>query len=140
MQVKRILYIGVFIVWILVIMSFSIQSGTQSSLASRWYVDMLARFFASIDLTVSLTLLSMVVRKSAHFSEYAILGYISHKNVELDGNKLFYLSSTVPFIDEYLQTFIAGRSGNSTDAMIDLAGYVSGVLIAGMHTIRKKSK
>jgi VanZ family protein len=140
MKVKRILYAGIYMVWIMVIFGFSIQSGTQSSFSSRWYVEILARFFASIDIPVSLSLLSVVVRKSAHFWEYAILGYISRSNVELNGNKLFYLSAAVPFIDEYLQTFIAGRNGNANDALIDLAGYGSGVLIAGLHTIRNKSK
>ena len=137
MQPKRIVYICLYIVWIMLIFTMSIQTGSVSTLSSKWYVDLLTGFFSNFNLTVSAVLLTTIVRKGAHFTEYAILGYITQKNVEISGNKGFYLSGLVPFADEYLQTFVAGRSGMMSDSFIDVSGYVVGVMIGKLK--RKKS-
>jgi len=75
---------------------------------------------------------STIVRKSAHFTEYAVLGYVTRKNVGLNTQTWFYLSGFVPFLDEALQTQIAGRTGLFSDSLIDLAGYITGIFIAGI--------
>lgn len=129
MGTRRNIYIVIYVVWILVIFAFSLQTGTVSSQSSKWYVDLLTAFFANFDLTVSASFLTTLVRKGAHFTEYAILGFLSRKNVEINGNPKFYVSGLVPFADEYLQTFVSGRSGMLSDSLIDFAGYIAGVLL-----------
>jgi VanZ family protein len=130
MRTKRIVYIFLYIVWILVIFAMSMQTGSISTLSSKWYVELLTNFFANFNLTISSVLLTTIVRKGAHFTEYAILGFITQKNVEINHNMRFYISGLVPFGDEYLQTFIPGRSGMLSDSLIDLAGFLTGILIA----------
>ena len=44
----------------------------------------------------------------------------------------FTLSSSYACVDEYIQTFIPGRSGNIGDIMIDVSGVLIGVLLYKM--------
>jgi len=78
------------------------------------------------------------LRKAAHFSEYALLGFESgflfpHR----DSHEKQYSRSTrlgiglfTAFTDETLQLFTEGRSGELRDMWIDLFGYVTGLLLA----------
>jgi len=85
----------------------------------------------SIGFNLSLNDVTFMVRKTAHFSEYAILGLITYTNI-VNFKKFksyFLISFAVPFLDELLQHFINGRYGSPIDSMIDLAGLCSGMLI-----------
>ena len=91
-----------------------------------------------------LDLMTFVVRKCAHFSEYAVLGGIartfwtrvsrelgsrassSRHRVLLAG---FVLTTLVPCLDETIQLFVPGRSGSPRDVAIDLAGAATGALL-----------
>jgi VanZ family protein len=130
MSVKRKLYIFLYIIWFLMIFAFSSQNGVVSSGTSKPLVDFILRFMQRFDQPLSVLFVTTVVRKSGHFMEYAVLGYVSSRNVDLNGSTLFYLSGLVPFLDEALQTQIAGRVGSLWDILIDLAGYGFGILIA----------
>lgn len=136
MGTKRIVYILIYIGWILLIFAFSSQSGIVSSHSSKPLVDFILRFFAHFDITLTLAFATTIIRKGAHFMEYAVLGYVTKRNVGLNNQPLFYLSGFVPFLDETLQTQIAGRAGSLSDSMIDLTGYVFGIMIASR---RKKT-
>ncbi|MGB7595228.1 MAG: VanZ family protein [Erysipelotrichaceae bacterium] len=130
MKTKRSVYLIIYIGWILMIFAFSMQSGIISSNSSKPFVEVILRFFAQFDITLTSLWVSTIVRKGAHFTEYAVLGYVTRKNVGLNTQPLFYLSGFVPFLDEALQTQIAGRVGSLGDSSIDLAGYLIGILIA----------
>lgn len=76
-----------------------------------------------------------IVRKGAHFTEYALLAFALafHFCVcKWSKFKIFSLSAVVASIyamtDEYHQTFIEGRSGQIRDVMIDASGAVTGAL------------
>ena len=79
-----------------------------------------------------------IVRKLAHFTEYAVLGFFLSCYKE----KLCSVLSAglfVSFIDETIQLFAAGRSGEVVDMWIDLSGIVLAACIT--EGIRKwKSK
>jgi VanZ family protein len=137
MSAKRRLYIFLYIVCILSIFAFSSQNGVVSSGASKPLVTFILRFMQRFDLPLSVLFVTTLVRKSAHFMEYAILGYVSSRNVDLNRNTLFYLSGLIPFLDEGLQTQIPGRIGSFYDSLIDLAGYVLGILLSCL--INKRS-
>lgn len=76
-----------------------------------------------------------MVRKLAHFCEYALLGfwytlclrvytshYIRHISWPL------FLVLVMANVDETVQTFVAGRSGQLSDVWLDFSGGVTGLL------------
>ena len=79
---------------------------------------------------------SFIVRKLAHFSIYAVLGFCA--SVAAGRRRLFTLRSlgTVVFgflyalSDEFHQSFSAGRSCEFRDMMIDTGGATLGILIS----------
>lgn len=77
-----------------------------------------------------------LVRKLAHFCEYALLGaHMAFAPLSLsmrDGvgrtvSSLF--GALVALLDEGIQLFVPGRAGMLTDALIDYAGYLCGLLL-----------
>lgn len=78
-----------------------------------------------------------IVRKLAHFSEYALLGvestlffYWSGRLKERCGlHHLMYLGLTVAFLDETIQLFTPGRSGEIQDVWLDFLGFFIAALI-----------
>ena len=76
-----------------------------------------------------------VLRKIAHASEFAVLGVLLTLLMEEEcKTKLSFLvlyGLGVAFVDETIQLFVDGRSGQIQDVWIDLAGFVVGVAIVG---------
>lgn len=77
-----------------------------------------------------------IVRKCAHFGEYFILGMLltqslNHTELKREGRALGQLCLTIiiPFIDETLQLFTPGRSGQISDVWLDMGGAVSGTAL-----------
>ena len=75
--------------------------------------------------------LTFIVRKTAHFTEYAILGilfYFFYRQTlpQKNGLRLFVLAILSSFLyactDEIHQLFIPGRSGQFTDVLVDTLG------------------
>jgi VanZ family protein len=95
--------------------------------------------------------LNHMVRKSAHFCEYAFLAasVAFHLLVwKRQGLPLFLLPVLTVFLyaatDEFHQTFISGRAGLFRDVLIDTAGGVTGSIIFTLIVIfmmkRRKSR
>lgn len=98
--------------------------------------------------------LSHVVRKTTHFSIYALMGICSFGALWFIGRKKlrFFTALTFCFIyavtDEIHQVFVPGRSGELTDVIIDTSGSLLGVSLAlmvvlaviGAKTLSKKGK
>lgn len=81
--------------------------------------------------------LNVIVRKSAHVIEFALLGaalafllyYVKLvHNKRLYGVGAFY-ALAVAVVDEYIQTF-SDRSGSVSDIMLDFCGVLIGVVLA----------
>lgn len=73
--------------------------------------------------------LNYPLRKIAHASEYFILTFlliIALKNSRIDGLKIIVFALILCFLyacfDEYHQTFVYGRTGQFSDALIDTLG------------------
>ena len=77
-----------------------------------------------------------VLRKLAHAAEFALLGIELTLLMAADLKRklplvaLFGLFAAL--IDETIQLFVVGRSGQIKDVWIDLAGFVVGVAFAGL--------
>ena len=74
------------------------------------------------------------VRKLAHFSEYTVLGAETGIHQHLAGSKpdlsVSVFGPAAAAIDETIQRFSKGRSGELRDVLIDSAGYFFGLLLA----------
>ena len=73
------------------------------------------------------------VRKTAHFTEYAILGFLLTGAVSQGTGWKFFLQPGLTGIlyaasDEFHQLFVPGRSGQISDVILDGAGVCFGVL------------
>ena len=74
-----------------------------------------------------------IVRKGAHFSEYALMGFLWYLwlyRIRLAPLLSVFATTLYAATDEFHQTFVQGRSGEVHDVLIDSAGGVFGVLIA----------
>ena len=87
-------------------------------------------------ITELLLRLHLPVRKSAHFLEYLGMGLLLQKSLEggrFAGyeRELFtaFACLAVPFADETIQLFSAGRSSQVTDIWLDMAGAACGVAL-----------
>lgn len=130
MKLKRTIFLIAYVLWILVIMAFSLQTGEDSSMTSGLLVNVIADALRGLNLAVSIEILSLILRKLAHFTEYMVLGFLSQRNVMFSNHKSFYVAMLLPFADELLQTTIDGRAGRMLDVGIDLLGYLSGIFLA----------
>lgn len=124
------------VAWVAFVWGHSLASGDVSGAESGFFVDLLRPLFASLGVT-NADLMSFVVRKCAHFSEYAVLGVIVWGNVRARWSSagprasLFVLVGVaVPFVDESIQLLVPGRAGMLRDVLIDLSGLASGLLLA----------
>jgi VanZ family protein len=140
---KRILWILIFL-YILWIFSNSIQTGSQSGSLSEEVARFLLPIVEKTGFTIDFSRFHFYVRKAAHFSEYALLGFLVilaiHQKPLCRPAVLNYLIFLVlpPLIDETIQLFSPGRSGMFTDCLIDMSGNLAGsflmyilILIAG---------
>ena len=79
---------------------------------------------------------SLLVRKAAHFTMYAVIGgaamlviYSFSKQIFLSATLSFTLAFLYAVFDERSQMAVDGRSGNFTDVLIDSSGALLAILI-----------
>lgn len=127
------------------IFNFSAQDGVSSSALSTEITETIVHSFnyrmnmgwTPYEQAALVESLEYIVRKLAHFGEYALLGLALAIPLYTYGVrqwKLPLLAESIcvayAFLDEYHQMFSAGRSPRLTDVAIDSAGAITGILIA----------
>ena len=118
---------------------FSAQNAESSTSMSSGFITFLASiFFPDSDPDVLIAKYSHIVRKAAHFTEYAVLGglaaaalsFIFHKLKTLPKYFISVLfSAAFAASDEYHQMFSDGRSPSVRDVMIDTCGAAVGAAV-----------
>lgn len=80
------------------------------------------------------------VRKTAHATEYAILGILAFQVFQKKRyRKSLLTAACYAATDEFHQLFVPGRSGQVTDVMIDTCGAAIGLLLVFLiWTIRQR--
>ena len=131
------LNIVLLVLWMIFIFIMSSFDAPQSDGQSGLIVNIVN----SVIHTSNIDLLTTIIRKLAHLTEYFILGLLMINCLkDYKINKVYILSVVFSFIyaitDELHQTFISGRSGEVRDIVIDTIGALIGVLI--YKYIRKK--
>lgn len=103
---------------------------TESANQSNFIVNIITNIFKIENIEV----LSFIIRKLAHFTEYLILGFLTinmlNKN---DISKKHLISILICFIyatsDEIHQLFVPGRVCQLRDILIDSIGSITGVYL-----------
>ena len=141
---KRITLTILVFCWMAFIFSMSAKNSTQSSNISGGFTyNILSMFFSqfrSIDKATQDSIvegLQFIVRKGAHFTAYAILGWLCFANLrslnkfKLKSNFLIALviSALYAASDELHQYFVPGRSCEFRDVMIDSCGALTGIIV-----------
>lgn len=141
-KVKRLLRFIPAIAVVIIIYIFSDQTGDRSSNVSSAVISA-----ACGEENAGSVLLTVLVRKAAHFSEYAILGawvFFGLYSKKSPAGRLFALSVLISALcaaaDELHQYFVPGRACMFTDVLIDSAGAAAGTAAAVLlfHLFGKK--
>ena len=119
-----------------------VQSDIQSGFVLRFLNRVLAAFGGGWELT------QFAVRKTAHFTEYFILGLVLTSILQMSVRKWkpslslqLFLLLAVPVIDETIQLHSAGRNSSVIDVWIDFAGGAAGLgLFYLIRHIRNRSR
>ncbi|MBE6682340.1 MAG: hypothetical protein E7600_08660 [Ruminococcaceae bacterium] len=129
------------------IYGFSSDNAVESTVQSHAVTEFLIRIFnpdfENMSAEVQERLISEldgVVRKAAHFTIYALLGFLTYITVGsyklLPERKLLPCIVSIPVCvlfslsDEFHQTFVDGRAGQFSDIIIDSLGSVFGTVCA----------
>ena len=119
----------------------SMLTGLDSEAVSGGVLALLGRFLPVLLTEAGHTLL----RKAAHFSEFALLGLLycgRHRLVKGEAPvHLMGFGLAVACIDETIQIFTPGRASSLIDVWIDASGFALGLLlIVIFYTISNKIK
>lgn len=124
------------IIMVLIIWGNSLVPGSGSGSLSLSVVEAVRGALDALRLP-SDWVTNFLVRKTAHFTEYAILGVLvahafdpEHTAEHMRLAAICLALVLVPSIDETIQLFVAGRSGQVTDVLLDCCGAATGVLLA----------
>lgn len=130
----RVVFTAALIACIMFIFRNSLENGAQSSARSQAVMQLVNSALAKVHLG---PLSEHLIRKLAHFSEFALEGfllmlcmrvytrrYVRHISVPMLGGVLTAMA------DETIQIYSPGRSSQVTDVWLDSAGVLAGILIA----------
>ena len=111
----------------------SLQDAPHSSVESRWILNLVQSVFWMIPGISHITMYE--IRKATHVTEYMALGFflslvLSALNRHGRARDVVALGVLIACIDETLQLFSFGRSGQMTDVVIDTCGVILGVAVA----------
>lgn len=148
---KGIIFLLLSILWMAVIFMFSAQTGQVSDSQSGFLTDIVCKLIPFEISESGKNLLIFIIRKMAHFTEYAILGILYfnmlfsfsmykknqehiHKAEKKVVFKIVLLAASLCMLyamsDEYHQSFSDGRSPAVRDVIIDTFGGFAGCLSA----------
>ncbi len=139
---KHKIFIMIGILLHILILTQSLLPADLSSEQSGFIVDVLHPFVSSLGIQIEVDTFSFLVRKAAHFTEFVLLGLVWFYVYAKYFNKLKLIGVVLlhglltGILDETIQLFVDGRSGQLTDVLIDFSGVVCACLV--MYYITKK--
>lgn len=125
MTKRRKTFLALTVLWLCVIWGHSMMPATDSGNESNFLAEWLMQYIPWMN--------DYVIRKVAHFAEYAVLGGLLLGAFPKRGRAAILhavlAGLLVALTDETIQLFAPGRSGQITDVWLDLAGLCTGQLI-----------
>jgi len=89
------------------------------------------------------------VRKTAHFTEYAVLALLAARAFRTSSRRglsrkwwlvSFALVAAVSLLDEYHQSFLPSRTGSVYDSLLDMTGGATALACAALLFARRRKK
>ncbi len=134
---KNIKYFIPSLIIMIIIFSFSVQTGDESSGLSSSIVTWIYQ-----NLHISLS--EFIIRKAAHMSEYAVLTFsliFGFYKSEFSLRNIVIYALVITFLyacsDEAHQLFVNGRAGQLSDVLIDISG---GIIASLLYLIYAKRR
>jgi len=123
------------LLWMLLIFAGSTSLGAGSN-TSRILGPLLNFFFPGVE-PETIAGLRLVIRKLAHFTEYAVLSALLWRALARGragwqasiAGQAWLLAVLYAMSDEFHQSFVPGRVGTPVDVMIDAAGAAGGLAL-----------
>ena len=152
---RRCIFLVLAIILMILIFGFSSRDGDLSGedsgrvgrLVGEWFVQGFDEW-SETKQSAFVDKVDFPIRKTAHATEYAILGILFLGAIyEVNQRKRYMIG--IPWLlgtiyagtDEFHQLFVPGRSGQIRDVMIDSCGVFAGVLIvACVINYKKKAR
>lgn len=135
-KAARVKWTVAFVIWLCIIWGHSLMAGDLSSFESSRFVFLVRPFFELFGCNDEV-LMTFVIRKTAHFSEYAILAVIAMAVFTSwfgNSRKVVLLTIlvliAVPCVDEFIQLHVPDRAGAVADVLLDICGGLFGLAIA----------
>lgn len=139
-----LLFLILMIVDMAVIFMFSSQNAEKSSNVSKTIVEtVVEKIIEKVDVDNKIEVkpesLEKIIRKSAHFALFALLGVFAFFTLKTSGYisrnlHIFAFALIICIVyaisDEVHQMFVSGRDGNAIDVAIDTSGALIGMLLA----------
>lgn len=128
------------------------QSGAMSGRLTTWVLNLILPDFENFSLEQQEAIRStagLIVRKLAHFSEYALLGFslmlhicqIQKRTVvRLPWLWSWAVGTLYAASDEFHQGFVAGRGPSIVDVMIDSSGVIVGTILLLLISLRCRKR
>lgn len=131
---KKIVYLLLLILWIIIIYMLSNQTGDISGGSSEGIIKNTLEIIYSIfniskeNINEIVHILHNPIRECAHAFEYFVLGLLTFKNLENFNIKNKYVITllfcfTFALFDEVHQLFVSGRTFQIFDIIIDTLGF-----------------
>lgn len=129
------------IVW-LAFISFASSDSFNAANTSRIIGPLILWLFPNTS-PETLAIVHFITRKIAHFTEYAILGFLAARAFRTSSRpaisgRWFLICATLivvyALMDEYHQSFVPSRTASVWDSFIDMAGGLTALLL-----VRKRS-
>lgn len=128
-RASRLWRYGPMLAWAAFVL-FASSSNFSASNTSRIIRPLLLWLFPGIAES-SIQQVHFLVRKTAHFTEYAILALLTARALRTSGLAAlrrswwpasFVFVAAVSLVDEYHQSFLASRTGTIYDSLLDMTG------------------
>lgn len=134
-MLKRSVYVILTITWMITIYSFSARTAEVSGSDSMFITDYVVNFFFDNPSSQTINLIETVIRKLAHFSEFAVLSILISISFRSFGFSAKAASASIllgflyAVSDEIHQYFVPGRACRMFDILVDTLGASLGYLI-----------
>ena len=136
---KRLVFLGLIIIWLTIIFLFSSNSGSESNYKSKSFINKGITIYEKVTNTnvnnkLVIKKLNYPIRKLAHFTIFLILGifvYLFINTFEMS-NKLIlsiFLCLIFAILDELHQIVVDSRTPQILDVFIDLLGSITSIYI-----------
>ncbi|MBE6932077.1 MAG: VanZ family protein [Ruminococcaceae bacterium] len=117
--------------WLVLIFSQSAMPAPVSQAESSGLLYFLVQIFPFLT--------EYLLRKLAHFAEFAILGILLGKSLRGPAERLLLTGLLCALCDETIQLFVAGRSSQVSDIWVDFSGILaSAVFLWVIRRIRSR--